>query len=68
MALCGRRRGRELALNRVEATRGRDGQLHESVDPFHPKRYSRRWVAWADKLYVEVVLASAGTGVPAAAG
>jgi meiotically up-regulated gene 157 (Mug157) protein len=51
---------RELALARIEATVRPGGLLHESVHPSAPRRFSRRWFSWADMLYVELVLASAG--------
>jgi meiotically up-regulated gene 157 (Mug157) protein len=60
--------GREEALNRVEISISRDGHLHESVHPSNPSRFTRKWFSWADMLYVELVLASAGIAVPAAAG
>jgi meiotically up-regulated gene 157 (Mug157) protein len=51
---------REDALRRLEATLTGDLLFHESVDPDRPERYTRRWFSWADMLYVELVLASAG--------
>jgi meiotically up-regulated gene 157 (Mug157) protein len=50
---------REDALRRIEATVTGD-LLHESVDPADPRRWTRRWFSWADMLYVELVLATAG--------
>ena len=55
---------REDAARRVEATVTGELLLHESVDPADPRRFRRRWFSWADMLYVELVLASAGL-VPA---
>jgi uncharacterized protein len=55
--------GREDALERLEATITGDTLLHEAVDPDDPRRFTRRWFSWADMLYVELVLASAGLGV-----
>ena len=55
---------RESALRRVEAT-AIDGGLHESVHPSDPRRFSRRWFSWADMLYVELVLRSAGAAYAA---
>ena len=57
--------GREDALRRLEATVTGEALFHESVDPNAPSRFSRRWFSWADMLYVELVLASAGIRVPA---
>ncbi len=54
--------GREDALRRLEATMVDGSLLHESVDPSNPRRFTRRWFSWADMLYVELVLASAGCG------
>ena len=51
---------REEAIGRVEATLTGDLLFHESVHPANPRRYSRRWFSWADMLYVELVLATAG--------
>jgi meiotically up-regulated gene 157 (Mug157) protein len=51
---------RERALGRIEATLEPGGALHESVDPSAPRRHSRDWFSWADMLYVELVLATAG--------
>ena len=53
-------REREEAVRRVEATITRDLLLHESVHPANPRRFTRRWFSWADMLYVELVLATAG--------
>jgi len=51
---------RERALERLEAT-VRPGLLfHESVSPVDPTNYTRHWFSWADMLYVELVLESAG--------
>jgi meiotically up-regulated gene 157 (Mug157) protein len=52
--------GREDALRRLEATVTGELLFHESVDPSDPRRFTRRWFSWADMLYVELVLASAG--------
>ena len=35
--------------------------FHEWIDPRRPARFTRRWFSWADMLYVELVLAAAGT-------
>jgi meiotically up-regulated gene 157 (Mug157) protein len=51
---------RERALQRIEATLGPGGALHESIDPSAPRHHSRDWFSWADMLYVELVLATAG--------
>jgi uncharacterized protein len=51
---------REDALRRLDATITGDLLFHESVDPNRPSRYTRGWFSWADMLYVELVLASAG--------
>jgi len=51
---------REDATRRVEGTVTGDLLLHESVHPADPRRFTRRWFAWADMLYVELVLASVG--------
>jgi meiotically up-regulated gene 157 (Mug157) protein len=51
---------REGALQRLEATLTPELLFHESVDPADPRRYTRHWFSWADMLYVELVLASAG--------
>ena len=51
---------REDALQRLEATLSPELLFHESVDPADPRRYTRHWFSWADMLYVELVLASAG--------
>jgi meiotically up-regulated gene 157 (Mug157) protein len=51
---------REEALCRLEATVTGDLLFHESVDPADPRRFTRRWFSWADMLYVELVLATAG--------
>ena len=51
------------ALRRAEATVRRDGLFHESVHADDPRRFSRRWFSWADMLYVELVLRSAGVEV-----
>jgi uncharacterized protein len=59
---------RETALRRVEATAGRDGSLHESVHPADPSRFTRRWFSWADMLYVELVLRTAGIDLRSGAG
>ncbi len=55
---------REAALRRVEETVSGQGLLHESVHPADPRRFTRRWFSWADMLYVELVLRSAGVDVP----
>ena len=55
---------REDELVRLEATLTRDGLFHESVDPVDPRRFTRRWFSWADMLYVELVLATAGIRLP----
>jgi meiotically up-regulated gene 157 (Mug157) protein len=54
---------RERALERVEATATGELLLHEAVDPNDPVRFTRSWFSWADMLYVELVLASAGFAV-----
>jgi hypothetical protein len=54
----------EEAARRVEATMTGDLLLHESVDPANPHRFRRRWFSWADMLYVELVLATAGIRLP----
>jgi uncharacterized protein len=59
---------RETALRRVEATAGRDGSLHESVHSADPSRFTRRWFSWADMLYVELVLRTAGIDLQLGAG
>jgi meiotically up-regulated gene 157 (Mug157) protein len=51
---------REDALLRIEATLIPELLFHESVDATDPRRYTRAWFSWADMLYVELVLASAG--------
>ena len=51
---------REDALRRLEATVTAGGLFHESVDPDDRRRFTRSWFSWADMLYVELVLASAG--------
>jgi meiotically up-regulated gene 157 (Mug157) protein len=51
---------REDALRRLEATVIPELLFRESVDPTDPRRYTRHWFSWADMLYVELVLASAG--------
>jgi hypothetical protein len=51
---------REDALRRLEATVTGELLFHEAVDPNEPSRYTRGWFSWADMLYVELVLASAG--------
>src|SRR5262249_59638923 len=51
---------REEALRRLEATVTPELLFHESVDPSDPRRYTRHWFSWADMLYVELVLRSAG--------
>jgi meiotically up-regulated gene 157 (Mug157) protein len=51
---------RESALRRAEATLTAGGLFRESVHPSRPLRFTRRWFSWADMLYVELVLASAG--------
>jgi uncharacterized protein len=53
---------RDDALHRLEATLNPRLLFHESVDPGDPRRYTRHWFSWADMLYVELVLASAGLG------
>jgi meiotically up-regulated gene 157 (Mug157) protein len=53
---------RERALRRIEATVRPGRLLPESVHPSRPHRFSRRWFSWADMIYVELVLASAGVG------
>jgi hypothetical protein len=55
---------REDALRRLEATVTGGLLFHESVDPNMPSRYTRGWFSWADMLYVELVLASAGLRSP----
>jgi meiotically up-regulated gene 157 (Mug157) protein len=57
------RSGLEDALRRLEATLTPRLLFHESVDPDDPRRYTRSWFSWADMLYVELVLASAGLDV-----
>jgi Metal-independent alpha-mannosidase (GH125) len=52
--------GRQEALQRLEATIGADGLVHESVHADDPRRWTRGWFSWADMLYVELVLASVG--------
>src|SRR5262249_53759207 len=54
----------ERALQRIEATVGPGGLLHESGHPSAPPRSSRVWFSWADMLYVELVLASVGALTP----
>ena len=54
----------EEAARRVEATVTGELLLHESVDPADPRRFRRRWFSWADMLYVELVLATAGIRLP----
>ena len=54
----------EEAARRIEATVTGELLLHESVDPADPRRYRRRWFSWADMLYVELVLATAGIRLP----
>jgi meiotically up-regulated gene 157 (Mug157) protein len=51
---------RETALGRLEAMVGDGGRFHESVDCDDARRWTRRWFSWADMLYVELVLATAG--------
>jgi meiotically up-regulated gene 157 (Mug157) protein len=51
---------RENALRRMETTVTPETLFHESVDPADPRRYTRHWFSWADMLYVELVLVSAG--------
>jgi uncharacterized protein len=55
---------REDALRRLETTVTGDSLFHESVDPRDPTRFTRRWFSWADMLYVELVLATAGLAAP----
>ena len=54
----------EEAARRVEATLTGELLVHESVDPADPRRFRRRWFSWADMLYVELVLATAGIRLP----
>ena len=58
---------REDALSEFETTVTGGLLFHESVDPDRPSRYTRGWFSWADMLYVELVLASAGIEVPGTA-
>ena len=51
--------GRTLSV-RLEATLILGLLFQESLDPADPRRYTRHWFSWADMLYVELVLASAG--------
>ena len=51
---------REDALQRLERTLWAEGLFHESVDAADPRRYTRQWFSWADMLYVELVLTTAG--------
>jgi uncharacterized protein len=55
---------REDALARLERTVVGRLLLHESVDPDDPRRFTRPWFSWADMLYVELVLLSAGFSLP----
>jgi meiotically up-regulated gene 157 (Mug157) protein len=55
---------REQAARRIEATVTGELLFHESVDPANPRRFTRRWFSWADMLYVELVLATAGISPP----
>jgi meiotically up-regulated gene 157 (Mug157) protein len=51
---------REDALRRLEVTVTGASLFHESVNPNNPRCFTRGWFAWADMLYLELVLAQAG--------
>ncbi|WP_439693792.1 glycoside hydrolase family 125 protein [Curtobacterium sp. SP.BCo] len=52
-------RRREL-LALLVATDGGTGDMHESFDVDDPTQYSRPWFSWADAMFCELALATAG--------
>jgi meiotically up-regulated gene 157 (Mug157) protein len=52
-----------LALERIERVALPLGTVPESFDPWNGSRRTRTWFSWAEMLYVELVLASAGLGI-----
>jgi uncharacterized protein len=50
-------------LDRLAATTGGTGRMHEAFDPDDPARFTRPWFSWADMTYVDLALAVAGIRV-----
>jgi meiotically up-regulated gene 157 (Mug157) protein len=55
--------GKFAALERIERVAVPKGTVPESFAPSHQSRTTRTWFSWAEMLYVELVLASAGLGI-----
>ena len=61
----GRRLEEKLALvTMLTATDAGTGKMHESYDPDNPSKFTRKWFAWVDTLFAELVMSISPTQCP----
>lgn len=46
---------KKAVLDMLVTSTGGTGKMHESFDANNPKRFTRKWFAWANALFAEFV-------------